>query len=466
MTFSHAINPDAVRAYDLRGVVGRDLGLGDARALGLAYANVARAHGASRIAVGRDGRISSPGLERALIAGLVEGGMTVFRCGLGPTPQLYFAVSEGRLDGGIMVTGSHNPAGENGFKIVLGAEPVYGEALQALVRGERRTAEGGRVENLPVAGAYVQRLAQLAHGMKPFRVVWDCGNGAVGEMIGPLVQRLPGEHVLLNATVDGTFPAHHPDPSVAANLRQLQDNVVASNADIGIAFDGDGDRIGVVDSKGAILWPDQLLLFLAEDVLRSSPGATVVGDVKSSRVLFDGVQRLGGRAVMAPSGYVLIRAAMLREKAPLAGEMSGHIVVGDDWCRVDDAIYVALRTLVALSRRSGTLADFRENLPATVSTPEIRLFCPASRKQHVIDEVAARLLNSGARVDRTDGLRVMTDAGWWLLRASGTESKLAVRCEASDAQGLRELCCELAEHLHRNGVEAAELHPVERLAAG
>ena len=465
VTSSHAINPDAVRSYDLRGVVGRDLGLGDARALGLAYANVARANGARRIAVGRDGRTSSPGLERALIAGLVEGGMIVYRCGLGPTPQLYFAVSEG-LDGGIMVTGSHNPPGENGFKIVLGADPVYGDALQALVRGERRAAEGGRVESFPVVGSYVRRLAQMAHEMKPFRVVWDCGHGAVGAMIGPLVQRLPGEHVLLNATVDGTFPAHHPDPSVAANLRQLQDRVVTCNADIGIAFDGDGDRIGVVDSKGAILWPDQLLLFLAEDVLRSIPGATVVGDVKSSRVLFDGVQRLGGRAVMAPSGYVLIRAAMLREQAPLAGEMSGHIVVGDDWCRVDDAIYVALRTLVALSRRSGTLADFRENLPGTVSTPEVRLFCPAFRKQQVINEVAARLLNSGARVDRTDGLRVMTDAGWWLLRASGTESKLAVRCEASDPQGLLELCRELSEHLRRNGVDAAELCPVERLAAG
>jgi phosphomannomutase len=456
VTSSQAINPDAVRAYDLRGVVGRDLGLEDARALGLAYATVARRSGARRIAVGRDGRTSSPGLERALIAGLVEGGMTVFRCGLGPTPQLYFAVNEG-LDGGIMVTGSHNPAGENGFKIVLGSEPVYGAALQALVAGERTAAPGGRVENLAVAEAYVQRLSLLAPAIKPFKVVWDCGHGAVSAVIGPLIRHLPGEHVLLNATVDGTFPAHHPDPSVAANLRQLKRAVVASDADIGVAFDGDGDRIGIVDGKGAILWPDQLLLLLAEEVLRSNPGATVVGDVKSSRVLFDGVRRLGGRPVMAPSGYVLIRAAMLREKALLAGEMSGHVVVGDSWCRVDDAIYVALRTLAVLSRRQDTLADFRENLPRTVSTPEIRLFCHSSRKQQVIDEVSARLPNAGARVDRTDGLRVTTDAGWWLLRASGTESKLVVRCEASDAKGLRELCRELAEHLQRNDVDASAL---------
>jgi phosphomannomutase len=437
--------------------VGRELNLHDARALGLAYATVARAAGARRIGVGRDGRTSSPDLERALVEGLVEGGMAVRRIGLGPTPQLYFALNACELEGGIMVTGSHNPPEQNGFKIVLGTEPVYGAALQSLVSSERRASSGGHVSDIALTGAYVERLALLASEMKPLKVAWDCGNGAVGSLIGPLTERLPGTHVLLNDKVDGTFPSHHPDPSVATNLKQLQAAVAAHEADLGIAFDGDGDRIGIVDHTGAIIWPDQLVLLLAEDVLSSRPGAAIVADVKSSRVLFDGIAHLGGRAVMAPSGYVLIRAAMLKEKAPLAGEMSGHIVVGDGWCRVDDAIYVALRTLVALGHRAGRLADFREALPETASTPEIRLPCQDSRKDRVIEDVAAQLLNEGARVDRTDGLRVMTDAGWWLLRASGTESKLAVRCEASDETGLRRLCSELAGHLRRNGIDTTPI---------
>jgi phosphomannomutase len=342
--------------------------------------------------VGRDGRTSSPDLETALVAGLVAGGMHVMRTGLGPTPQLYFAVEDCELDGAIMVTGSHNPANQNGFKIVLGNEPVYGEALRKLVSTQGRVNAGGEACDLPVRDAYVAQLALLANEMPPCKVVWDCGNGAAGALIGALTERLPGTHVLLNASVDGTFPAHDPDPSVATNLNQLQATVAVTGADLGIAFDGDGDRIGVVDHTGAILWPDQLLLMLAQDVLKSMPGAAVVADVKSSNVLFDGIARLGGRPVMAPSGYVLLRAAMLLEKAPLAGEMSGHIVVGDDWCRVDDALYVALRTLVALGHRADRLADFRESLPKIASTEEIRLACPEYRKRLVIDEVATRLV--------------------------------------------------------------------------
>lgn len=446
-----------MRAYDLRGVFGHELGLHDAYALGLSYASVARERGARRIAVGRDGRTSSPGLESALVAGLVAGGMDVLKTGLGPTPQLYFAVNACELDGGIMVTGSHNPADQNGFKIVLGSEPVYGDALRALVCTEGRNACGGSEREALIGDAYVSRLACLADRMRACKVVWDCGNGAVGAVIGALTERLPGTHVLMNAEIDGTFPAHHPDPSVAANLEPLRAAVLACEADVGIAFDGDGDRIGIVDHTGAIIWPDQLLLLLAEDVLRGMPGAPVVADVKSSNVLFDGIHRLGGRAVMAPSGYVLLRARMTREKSPLAGEMSGHIVVGDEWCRVDDALYVALRMLVALGRRGGCLADFRAALPAISSTDEIRIPCCEARKRTVVEEVAARLRGSDVHVDVTDGLRVTTDQGWWLLRASGTEPKLALRCEAADEEGLRQVCQELAGQLRLCGIEAPAL---------
>jgi phosphomannomutase len=449
---SARINPAIVRSYDLRGAVGRQLGLDDARELGLAYATVARREGRSRIAVGRDGRLSSPALEEALVEGLVAGGMHVHRIGIGPTPQMYFAVYTYGLDGGIMVTASHNPGDENGFKLLLGADPVHGVPLRALVATQPARAPGGRATEFPVAHAYVTRLADGMRG-RALTVVWDCGNGAVGAVIKKLTARLPGRHFMLNASVDGRFPAHHPDPAVATNLRELRTAVVSHGADLGVAFDGDGDRIGLVDHTGAILWPDQLLLLLASEVLAGAPGSSIVADVKSSRVLFDGIARLGGRSVMAPSGYVLVRETMLRERAPLAGEMSGHILFADCWHGTDDALYVAIEVLNTISRQARNLAAFRLSLPSTAATPEMRLPCAEDRKAAVVREVAARLAAAGAQVDTTDGVRVTTADGWWLLRASGTEPKLTVRCEASDEHGLATLRRELMSQLLASGVE-------------
>jgi phosphomannomutase len=446
------IHSSLLRAYDLRGVVGRELGPDDAHGLGLAFATVARRQHRRRLGVGRDGRISSPELERALVEGLVAGGADVTAIGLGPTPQLYFAVHALSLDGGIMVTGSHNPPDQNGFKLLLGGHPVYGGALRDLTHTAPSRFANGRSAYRDVSAAYVEALASTAEDIAPFKVVWDCGNGAVGAVIEPLTDLLPGTHVLLNAEVDGHFPAHHPDPAVAENLRQLQAAVVAERANLGIAFDGDGDRIGVVDETGAIIWPDQLLLVLAEDRLRSTPGLTVVGDVKSSRVLFDRIAQRGGRALMAPSGYVLVRAAMLAAGAPLAGEMSGHIIFAEAWHGSDDALYAALRVLGALTRRSETLAEFRRALPTAVSTPEIRLSCADSRKHDVVKEVAERLRSSGAKIDTTDGIRVTRPEGWWLLRASGTEAKLTARCEAADETGLARLRDELERQLALSGI--------------
>ncbi len=398
------INPAAIRSYDLRGVVGRQLDRGDARQLGLAYAAWVRARGLRRIAVGRDGRLSSPDLERALIEGLIAGGMLVHRIGVGPTPQLHFAIHTCGLDGGIMVTGSHNPREENGFKLLIGAEPVHGEMLRALVA-----------------------------------------------LIRQLIQGLPGRHWLLNADVDGRFPAHHPDPSIAANLRELRAMVVAREADLGIAFDGDGDRLGVVDESGAIVWPDQVLLLLAAEVLRSTSGACVVADVKSSRVLFEGVAQLGGRPVMAPSGYVHVLDAMRRERAPLAGEMSGHLFFAECWQGTDDALFAAMRLLDCLGRGRRSLAEFRRGLPPSAATPELRIPCPDERKPEVLRQVAERLAAAGAQVDTMDGLRVTGPDGWWLLRASGTEPKLTIRCEAADESGLQRLREAVRTHLQACG---------------
>jgi phosphomannomutase len=444
------INPEAVRAYDLRGVVGRQLDRGDARQLGLAYASWLRAQGLRRIAVGRDGRLSSPDLERALVEGLIAGGMLVHRIGLGPTPQLHFAVHAYGLDGGIMVTGSHNPREENGFKLMIGSEPVHGETLRALVATPASPAAGGGALDFPVTKAYVTQLQAQVRAGRP-TVVWDCGNGAVGALIKGLTRGLAGRHFLLNSRVDGRFPAHHPDPSIAANLRELRAMVLAHEADLGIAFDGDGDRLGVVDETGTIVWPDQVLLLLAAEVLRGAPEACIVADVKSSRVLFDGVARLGGRPVMAPSGYVRVRDAMRREDAPLAGEMSGHIFFADCWQGTDDALFAAMRLLDCLGHAGRTLGEFRRSLPATAATPELRIPCPDGRKAEVLRCVAERLARAGAQADTTDGLRVTEPEGWWLLRASGTEPKLTIRCEAADESGLERLREVVGGHLRACG---------------
>jgi phosphomannomutase len=447
---SAGINPEAVRSYDLRGVVGRQLDVGDARQLGLAYATWMRARGLRRIGVGRDGRESSPDLERALVAGLVAGGMLVHRIGLGPTPQLHFAVDAYGLDGGIMVTGSHNPREENGFKLVIGMEPVHSETLRALVTTPASAAAGGATSDFPVSREYLTRLQEQVRAGH-LTVVWDCGNGAVGALIKRLTQALPGRHFLLNAEVDGRFPAHHPDPSIAANLRELRATVRANHADLGIAFDGDGDRLGVVDETGTIVWPDQVLLLLAGEVLRTAPGAAIVGDVKSSRVLFEEVASLGGRPVMAPSGYVRVREAMRRARAPLAGEMSGHVFFAECWQGTDDALFAAMRLLDCLGRAGHTLGEFRRSLPPTAATPELRIPCPEDRKPQVLRQVAERLATVGAQVDTTDGLRVTEPEGWWLLRASGTEPKLTIRCEAADESGLQRLCAVVGEHLDACG---------------
>ena len=447
--------PAAVRAYDVRGRVGEHFDIGHGRSLGLAYATLARERGLRRIAVGRDGRLTSPALEAALVEGLVAGGMEVVRLGLGPTPMTAFAVRTLALDGGVVVTASHNPPDENGFKIMLGAERIHGAALRALAVSRGTPAPGGRVEDHDVSDAYVDRLVSAAADAPAFTVAWDSGSGATGPVVERLARRLPGRHVLLSTRVDGRFPDHHPDPAVEANLRPLQATVRGQGCDLGLAFDGDGDRIGVVDETGAVIWADQLLLFLAGELLREHPGATVVGDVKSSGVLFEGVERLGGRAVTAPSGYVLIREAMKREGALLAGELSGHVFFGDRWDGTDDALYVAMRVLCALGRSGAPLSAFREALPGVVTSPELRIPCPEARKAAVVGEVAGRMAPEGGDYDPELGLRVRNGDGWWLLRASGTEPKLTARCEARDAAGLERLRGTLRSQLAISGIALA-----------
>ncbi len=451
------LNPALRRAYDLRGVVGTTLGTDDAHAVGRAFAAIAGESGARRLVVSRDGRTSSPELEAALVKGLCEGGMHVLRLPLGPTPLVSFAIHRLGLDGGVMVTGSHNPADQNGFKLRLRNEPFSGDALRRLweVAGDSRP--GGQVEAIDISEAYLDALVAEVADQAASAAVWDSGNGATGPLVERLIRRLGSQHRALFTAVDGTFPNHHPDPTIVDNLRLVAEAVREHGLELGIAFDGDGDRIGLVDEGGDIVWADQLMLLLGRDVLADQPGAAVVADVKSSQTLFAGIAALGGRPVMSPSGYVLVRERMRREGAPLGGEMSGHIFFGDRWHHADDALYVAMRTLRALARSGQSLRAFRESLPPTFATPEIRIDCPDERKDDVIASLLRSLEGRPAVVDRTDGLRVVEAQGWWLLRASGTEAKLTVRCEAVDAAALQRLTSKLADALREAGVEPVGL---------
>jgi phosphomannomutase len=451
----HRFNPTVLREYDIRGIVGETLSEADARVIGRSFAAVVTEAGGRRVAVGRDGRLSSPALEAALVDGLAGSGIDVVRVGLGPTPMLYFAVNTLDVDGGIMVTGSHNPANYNGFKLMLGKKSFFGSDIQRLGRiaaaGDFPTG-AGRVEERSVLDAYVERLAADYDGTRPLSVAWDAGNGATAEALKKLTARLPGRHLRLNDTIDGRFPAHHPDPTEAKNLVQLQEAVLREGCDLGIAFDGDGDRIGVVDGEGRILWGDQFMVVLAADVIRARPGAIIIADVKASQVLFDEIARQGGKPLMWRTGHSLIKTKMAEVGAPLAGEMSGHIFYGDRYYGYDDALYAAVRLLGILARGEDSLAALHDRLPRVVNTPELRFPCAETRKFAVIDEVRARLARAGAEVSDIDGVRVRTPDGWWLLRASNTQDVLVARAEATDEAGLDRLKGQLADQLRASDV--------------
>jgi phosphomannomutase len=452
----HHFDPTILREYDIRGIVGETLSTADARAIGRSYALILARGGGQRVAVGYDGRLTSPDFEAALIAGLTGEGTNVVRVGRGPTPMLYYAAATLGVDGAIMVTGSHNPPEYNGFKFVLGGKPFYGAAIRALAEAalsaEAALRPPGRVEVQDIRERYIDRLARDYDGLRPMSVAWDTGNGATGEIVQQLTARLPGRHVLLNIAIDGNFPAHHPDPTVPANLVQLQQAVVREGCDLGIAFDGDGDRIGVVDGQGEIWWGDQLMIILARDVLARHPGAPILADVKASQVLFDEIGNAGGRAIMTPTGHSPIKAKLAETGAPLAGEMSGHIFFADGYYGFDDAVYAAVRLLGILGRQSQSLVELRRVLPVVVNTPELRFPCSETRKFAVVREVAERLRQSAAEVSDIDGVRVRTADGWWLLRASNTQDVLVARAEAASEDGLARLKAELAAQLAASDV--------------
>jgi phosphomannomutase len=452
---SHRFHPTSLREYDIRGIVGDTLGEADAHAIGRTFATLIRRGGGTRVAVGYDGRESSPALEKALIRGLNESGVDVVRVGLGPTPMLYFAEVELEVDGGIMITGSHNPANYNGFKMVMFGNAFFGQDIQTLgaMAAEGDWEDGsGTVGDADIMDMYVDRLLKNFDG-GAFRIAWDAGNGAAGPVVEKLTARLPGEHHLLYTDVDSRFPHHHPDPTEEKNLADLRALVTEKGLDFGVAFDGDGDRIGAVDGEGRVIWGDQLLSILAEPVLKDVPGATIIADVKASQALFDRVEELGGEPLMWKTGHSLIKSKMKETGAPLAGEMSGHIFFAHDYYGYDDALYTAVRLIRAVAQLGGSMTALRSAMPDMVNTPEMRFQVDESRKFPVIEEVLGRLDAAGADVDNTDGARVSTDDGWWLLRASNTQDVLVARAEAKSPEALDRLVGQIDEQLALSGLQ-------------
>jgi phosphomannomutase len=457
----HSFDPTVLREYDIRGRVGETLSAADARAVGRSFGTVVREAGGKRVSVGRDGRHSSPELSAALIEGLNAAGIDVADIGRVSTPTLYFSVFELGTDGGVMITGSHNPPAYNGFKMMLGRKAFYGASILRLGRiaESGRYAEGqGKVEQHDIRDTYADRVARDIRLDRQLTVVWDTGNGAAGPSVNDVSMRLESRHYLLNVEVDGNFPNHHPDPTVAENLQELIAKVRETNADLGIGFDGDGDRIGVVDNLGRILWGDQLLAILAEDVLKKHPGAPIIGDVKASQGFYDWIGQKGGKPVMWKSGHSLVKAKMAEMKAPLAGEMSGHIFFGDGWYGFDDALFAGVRLMQILANGPDTLATLKDRLPQAVNTPELRFSCPEDRKFKVVEEVKAwaKGRNDGRQIIEIDGVRVSTPDGWWLLRASNTQAALTARAESVDEEGLNRLKDDLRSALAAAGVELIE----------
>jgi phosphomannomutase len=459
---THQFHPTVLREYDIRGIIGETLGAEDARAIGRGFATLIRRAGGSKVAVGYDGRVSSTMLEEALVAGLNASGVDVVRVGMGPTPMLYYAeASIPEVQGGIQITGSHNPANYNGFKMVFFGRPFFGADILKL--GEMaRTGDWidgqGVHESRDILAAYVDRLieglAGLDHGaLSALRIGWDAGNGAAGPALELLTAKLPGEHHLLFTEVDGTFPNHHPDPTEEKNLADLKALVAAKNLHFGVAFDGDGDRIGAIDGEGRVIWGDQLLMIYAEDLLRMAPGSTIIADVKASSALFDQVAALGGHPLMWKTGHSLIKSKMKEVSSPLAGEMSGHVFFAHEYYGFDDALYAAVRLIAASARLGKSVTELRGAMPAMINTPELRFQVDESRKFAVIVEVKARLSASGADVNGTDGVRVSTADGWWLLRASNTQDVLVARAESKSEEGLERLMGEIDAQLAASGLE-------------
>lgn len=435
------MNPRIFREYDIRGLVDQDLTDDVVVLLGKAFATYISRLGKKHVVVGSDGRLSSPRLRDCLVKGMVAGGLTVLDIGVCPTPVLYFSLFHLDRDGGVMITGSHNPPEFNGFKVCVGKETLYGEEIQdlrKLLEAQKFVEGQGSSTRQDILPAYQQFLINNIRLERKIKVAVDSGNGTGGLAAPEIFRRLGCEVVELYSEVDGRFPNHHPDPTIPDNMKDLITKVKETGAEVGIGYDGDADRIGVVDQLGNILWGDQLLILFSREVLGKHPGATIVSEVKCSQTLYDDIAKNGGRGIMWRAGHSLLKSKMKQERALLGGEMSGHIFFADRYYGFDDAIYASCRLLEILSRGKKTIAELLADVPKTFSTPEIRLDCPDESKFGLVERVKDSFRKEYPIVD-VDGVRVLFPDGWGLVRASNTQPVLVLRFEAQSPQRLKEI---------------------------
>jgi len=433
------LKPTIFREYDIRGVADAELLSQDVVDLGRGLGTLLQRKSGRSITLGRDCRLSSPRLRDALLEGLVDSGCEVTDIGVVPTPLLYFSAVHLEADGAVMITGSHNPSEFNGFKTVCGAGTLHGETIQEvrqIVEARDFLRGHGSHDDMDVIPAYLDHVTPQFEFSRRVKVVLDGGNGTAGPVVHRLFERLNCEVTELFFPMDGHFPNHHPDPTVPANLKHLQDAVRAQKAELGIAFDGDSDRIGAVDENGEVIYGDMLLLIFGREILTRKPGATFIGEVKCSQLLYDELKRLGGNPVMYKTGHSLIKAKMKEEHAELAGEMSGHMFFADRYLGYDDAIYAACRLIEIVARSGRPLSAQFAGLPKLVSTPEIRVDCPDEVKFQVVERVAGSFKKTHKVID-IDGVRVLFEHGWGLLRASNTQPVLVMRFEAESEEWLK-----------------------------
>jgi phosphomannomutase len=435
-------SPTIFRDYDVRGRIGFDLDSQTAFYIGRSFGTILRRSSAKTVCVARDGRLSSPDLEQGLIKGLRDSGIDVLSAGLGPTPFLYWAERHMKADAGVMVTGSHNPPDENGFKFVLHGQPFFGDQLQRmfkLIEAEdfiENQAEG-RLDVVNLLERYrFELLDRLAWGEVPLSVAWDPGNGAAGIVLADILNELPGSHQLINGSVDGRFPSRSPDPTAPNSLNALQDLMQKEKCRVGIAFDGDADRLVILDEQGEVWAGDEVLAFFVFNLLNTNPGLTFVQDVKCSPFLSKWLETLRAVPVLSKTGHVHVKACMKKTGALVGGEMSGHFFFTDLHPGYDDGIYAALRFLAFLSRHAMPLSVWREKLPLRYATPEIRLPCPEDKKFQLIEKIRAYLQETNVDFQDLDGIRVEDADGWWVLRASQTQACVVMRCEGHTPEAL------------------------------
>ena len=435
------MNPRIFREYDIRGLVDQDLTDDTVRLLGLGLATYLFRQGKSRVVVARDGRLSSPRFRDSLVQGMVSGGLEVIDIGLCPTPVFYFSLFHLDRDGGAMITGSHNPPEFNGFKVCSGKETLYGKQIQEIrriIESQNFTGGRGSVSCRETIPAYQKFLVENIHLHRKIKVVIDSGNGTGGLVAPKILRDLGCEVHDLYSEVDGRFPNHHPDPTIPEYLEDLVAKVGETGAEVGIAYDGDADRIGAVDHRGNIIWGDQLMILFSRQVLKTHPGATIVAEVKCSQNLFDDIARNGGRGIMGQAGHSLLKKQMREEKALLGGEMSGHMFFADRYFGYDDAIYASCRLLEILSQTDKGISQLLGDVPKAYNTPEIRVDCPDDRKFPIVEKVKESFRREYPVVD-VDGVRVIFPDGWGLVRASNTQPVLVLRFEARTLERLREI---------------------------